>query len=138
MLSGKRSEINDPLISARRRLVEAFVHLDGQAAEHILQETYAWADFEVVLVELLHGAAVDVNNRPELKPPDSPVWHFARTFVHRKFSSLLNISNPNDGRGPVLSAGVAGEESDLTLLLCSVFLSRAGYKVIFLGPESGV
>jgi hypothetical protein len=116
-------------------MVEAFVHLDGQAAENVLQETYAWADFEVVLVELLHGAAVDVFNRADLKPPDSPVWHFTRSFVHRKFASLLNISNPNDGRGPVLSAGVAGEDSDLTLLLSAVFLSRAGYKVIYLGPN---
>lgn len=135
VLTGRKSDGANPLMSARRRLVDAFTHLDGQAAEHILQETFAWADFEAVLVEVLHGAAVDVRSRPDLAPPASPVWHFTRTFVHRKLSALLNYSNPNDGRGPIMSAGVAGEESDLTLLLSAVFLSRAGYRVVILGPD---
>jgi MerR family transcriptional regulator, light-induced transcriptional regulator len=134
-LTGKRSSTGDPLISARRRLLESFTRLDGQSAEHILQETYAWADLEIVLVELLHGAMLDVYDRPELRPPYSPVAHFARSFVQRKFASLYNLSNPNDGRGPILSTAVEGEDHDLTLLLSAVFLSRAGFRMVFLGPN---
>ena len=135
VLSGKRSDFNDPLVSARRRLVDAFSRLDGQAAEHVLQETYAWADLEIVLVELLHGAIIDINKSPGLLPPDSPVWHFGRAFVYQKFASLYNVSSPNDGRGPILSAAVDGEMHDLTILLSAVFLSRAGYRIIFLGSN---
>lgn len=135
ILTGKRSENNDPLTSSRRRLVDAFTRLDGQTAEHILQETYAWAELEIVLVELLHGAVIDIFDKPELRPPNSPVSHFARAFVQRKFASLYNVSNPNDGRGPILASAVEGEEHDLTLLLAAVFLSRAGYRLVFLGPN---
>jgi hypothetical protein len=135
ILTGRRSETNDPLTSSRRRLVDAFARLDGQAAEHILQETYAWAELEIVLVELLHGAVTDIYDKPEMRPPDSPASHFARAFVQRKFASLYNVSNPNDGRGPILASAVEGEEHDLTLLLAAVFLSRAGFRLVFLGPN---
>jgi DNA-binding transcriptional MerR regulator len=135
VLAGKRTELSDPLISARRRMVDAFSRLDGQAAEHILQETYAWAELEVVLVELLHASVSEIVDRPEYLSPGSPVSHFARAFVQRKFASLYNLSNPNDGRGPILSASVEGESRDLTLLLSAIFLSRAGYRMVFLGPD---
>jgi MerR family transcriptional regulator, light-induced transcriptional regulator len=135
VLTGKQSAIRDPLVSARRRLLDAFMRLDGHGAEHILQETYAWADLEIVLVELLHSAILDLQDRPELLPPVSPVYHFARSFVLRKFASLYNLSNPNDGRGPILAGAVEGENHDLTLLLASLFLSRAGFRTVFLGPN---
>src|SRR4051794_4072677 len=134
-LIGKQRENSEPLSSARRRMVEAFSRLDGQTADHILQETYAWADLEAVLVELLHGSVEDIQNRPDLCPPSSPALHFAKNFVHRKFASLLNLSNPNDGRGPIIAAGIEGELRTLTLHLAVVFLSRAGYKIYFFGPD---
>jgi DNA-binding transcriptional MerR regulator len=135
VLTGKRSETHDLLTTQRRRIVDAFSRLDGQAAEHILQETYAWAELEVVLTELLHDAVSEIVHSPDYLPPQSPVSHFARAFVHRKFASLYNLSNPNDGRGPLLAASVAGESRDLTLLLSAIFLSRAGYRMVFLGPD---
>jgi MerR family transcriptional regulator, light-induced transcriptional regulator len=137
VLSGKRSESHDALTTQRRRIVDAFSRLDGQAAEHILQETYAWAELEVVLADLLHGAVSEIVRSPEYLSPHSPVSHFARAFVQRKFASLYNLSNPNDGRGPLLAASVAGESRDLTLLLSAIFLSRAGYRMVFLGPDLG-
>jgi len=135
VLAGKRSDSHDPLITQRRRIIDAFSRLDGQAAEHILQETYAWAELEVVLADLLYGAVSEIVRTPEYLPPHSPVSHFARAFVQRKFASLYNLSNPNDGRGPLLAASVAGESRDLTLLLSAIFLSRAGYRIVFLGPD---
>jgi MerR family transcriptional regulator, light-induced transcriptional regulator len=135
ILAGKRGETHDLLATQRQRIIDAFSRLDGQAAEHILQETYAWAELEVVLADLLHGAVSEIVGSPEYLPPQSPVSHFARAFVQRKFASLYNLSNPNDGRGPLLAASVAGESRDLTLLLSAIFLSRAGYRMVFLGPD---
>lgn len=126
---------NDPLISARRQLVEALARLDGQAAENIFVEAFTWTDMDVVLIEVLHGALVEIRDRPDLRPPVSPALHFAQAFVRRKLFSLYNQSGPNDGRGPILSASVDGEYHDLTLLLSAYFLSRAGFRVVFLGPN---
>jgi hypothetical protein len=134
-ISGRPRDFPEPLSSARRRMIDAFARLDGQAADHILQETYAWADLEAVLVELLHGSVAEIMAKPEFNPATSPCLHFAKAFVHRKFASLLNLSNPNDGRGPVLLAGIEGEHRTLTLHLAAVFLSRAGYRIEFLGPD---
>jgi len=134
-IAGRPRDYPEPLSSARRRMIDAFAQMDGQAADHVLQETYAWADLEAVLVELLHGSVAEIMGRPELNPPGSPCLHFAKAFVHRKFASLLNLSNPNDGRGPVLLAGIEGEHRTLTMHLASVFLSRAGYRISFFGPD---
>jgi MerR family transcriptional regulator, light-induced transcriptional regulator len=125
----------DPLLSARRQLVDAFTRLDGQAAEHILTEAGILASIEVVLVELLHGSVVDIAARDDLQPPVSPALHFARSFVQRKFASLFNVTDPNDGRGPLISASVEGETQDLTLLLSAILLSRAGFRIIYLGSN---
>lgn len=135
VITGRSREFPEPLSSARRRMVEAFARLDGQAADHILQETYSWADLEAVLVELLHGSVTEIMGNPQYDPSLSPCLHFAKAFVHRKYASLLNLSNPNDGRGPILMAGIEGEHLTLTLHLAAVFLSRAGYRITFLGPN---
>ena len=134
-ITGRLRDYPEPLSSARHRMIDAFARLDGQAADHILQETYAWADLEAVLVELLHGSVAEIIANDEYNAITSPCVHFAKAFVHRKFASLLNLSNPNDGRGPVLMAGVEGEHRTLTLHLAAVFLSRAGYRITFLGPD---
>jgi MerR family transcriptional regulator, light-induced transcriptional regulator len=135
ILSGTRINLSDPLASARKRLIEAFVNLDGQAAEHVLDETYAWADLEVVCVELLYNAVLEIEGRPDLDARVSPALQFSQAFVQRKFAALFNLSNPNEGRGPVLSASVSDEKRDLTLLLSAVFLSRAGFRVVYLGAN---
>lgn len=135
VLSGTRVNLSDPLVSTRRRLIEAFINLDGQAAEHLLDETYAWADLEIVCAELLYNAVIEIEGRPDLDPSVSPALQFAHAFVQRKFAALFNLSNPNEGRGPVLSAAVEGEKRDLTLLLSAVLLSRAGFRVVYLGND---
>jgi DNA-binding transcriptional MerR regulator len=132
VLSGKRA---DPLTHARRQLVEAFSRLDGQAAEYVQNEANLWASPEVVLVELLHGALIDIGNRPDLQPPGSAALHFARAYVQRKFASLFNVTDPNDGRGPIIAASVEGEEFDLTLLLSATQQTRAGFRIVYLGPN---
>lgn len=126
---------SDPLLSARRQLIDAFTRLDGQAAEHILTEAGILANVEVVLVELLHGSVVDIAAREDLQPAISPALNFARSFVQRKFASLFNVTDPNDGRGPLISASVEGETHDLTLLLSAILLSRAGFRVVYLGAN---
>jgi hypothetical protein len=135
VLSGTRINLSDPLVSARKRLIDSFINLDGQAAEHLLDETYAWADLEVVCVELLYSAVIEIEDRSDLDPRVSPSLQFSQAFVQRKFAALFNLSNPNEGRGPVLSAAVEAEKRDLTLLLSAVLLSRAGFRVVYLGSN---
>src|SRR5689334_9203176 len=73
VLAGRRSEMHVMLATQRERIIDAFSRLDGQAAEHILQETFAWAELEVVLADLLHGAVSEIVHSPEYLPPRSPV-----------------------------------------------------------------
>lgn len=135
VLSGTRGALADPLASARHRLVDAFTNLDCQAAERVLDETYAWVDLEVVCVDLLYSAVIEIDSRSDLNSRLAPALQFSHAFAQRKFAALFNLANPNDGRGPVLSTAVAGETRDLTLLLSAVFLSRADYRVVFLGGD---
>src|SRR5688500_19658985 len=93
VLSGTRINLSDPLVSARKRLIDSFINLDGQAAEHLLDETYAWADLEVVCVELLYSAVIEIEDRSDLDPRVSPSLQFSQAFVQDRKSTRLNSSH---------------------------------------------
>ena len=65
------------------------------------------------------------------------VERFAQAFVQRKIHVLFNLSHPEEGRGPVMTAGVEGDHDDLDLLFLSLFLSRNGFSVVYLGTDIG-
>jgi DNA-binding transcriptional MerR regulator len=115
------------------RLVEALAALDGAAATRILEEALLHASVETVAVEVLQRALHEIGRRWEHGSINVGMEHYASAFIHRQLGELFNASHPDEGRGPIVAACVSGEQHELGLLLASLFLSRHGYHVVYLG-----
>ena len=117
------------------QLVDALVALDGTAADRIVEEALALTNIENVCLHVLQGALVEIGERWEHGVVGVAMEHYAAAFVQRKFGALFNQSNPHEGRGPIVAACVEGEQHEIGLLLTCLFLSRRGYKIVYLGAN---
>jgi methanogenic corrinoid protein MtbC1 len=116
-------------------LISALSDYDSRSAEQILDQLIAISSAETVCHEVLQPALVEIGRRWETGALSTSAEHFASAFIQRKINALYNVSRPDVGKGPILAACVEGEEHELGLLFISLFLSRSGYKVVYLGCD---
>lgn len=119
----------------RDRLVIALLQLDGHAADRIVEEAYAMTNVESVCLEVLQSALSEIGSRWQHGKASVAVEHFAAAYIHRKLAALFNQSNPSEGRGPIVAACPEGELHEIGLLLTCVFISRRGFRVLYLGAN---
>ena len=124
-----------PLDEVAQQLVEALTRLDGVTAEQLIDSALRQASVETVAVDVLQRAMYEIGSRWEHGSVDTGMEHFATALIYRKVSELFNGSAPDTGRGPIVAACVSGEQHDLGLLLSALFLSRHGYRVLYLGAN---
>jgi MerR family transcriptional regulator, light-induced transcriptional regulator len=116
-------------------LISALSSYDGRTADSILDELIAVASAETVCHEVLQPALAEIGRRWETGALCTSAEHFASAYVQRKIHALFNVSRPETGKGPILAACVEGEAHELGLLFVSLFLSRSGFEVIYLGGD---
>ncbi|MDP9473417.1 MAG: MerR family transcriptional regulator [Chloroflexota bacterium] len=58
--------------------------------------------------------------------------NFDTGFVLSKLGALFHLSQPGVGRRPLVAACLEGEEHEVGLLLTCLFLSRRGFRVVYL------
>lgn len=124
-----------PFRELRDDLVSALLALDGNRADRIVEEALALTNLENVCLYVLQGSLFEIGSRWEHGTANVAIEHHASSYVQRKFAALFNQSNPNEGRGPIVAACPEGEQHDIGLLLTSLFLSRRGYRIIYLGAN---
>lgn len=116
-------------------LINALTSFDATGAERILEEMMAIGSVETVCHEVLRPTMSEIRHRRTRQLLPGGVERFAHSFMQRKVTSLFNHSHPETGRGPILAAGVEGDHDELDLLYLSLFLSRGGFCVIYLGTD---
>lgn len=116
-------------------LIEALRRFDAPIAEKILEEKIAFSSVETVCHEVLRPTMNEIRRRLSHGALPASVERFSHAYLQRKVSALFNLSHPEIGRGPVLAAGVEGDHEELELLYLSLFLSRGGFAVVYLGPD---
>lgn len=121
--------------SATRRLVAALRDLDGSTADRIVDEALAIGGVDAICVDMLQPALREIGDQWHRGETSVGNEHFASAFVDRKLAALFNQSNPNQGRGPIVAACVAGERHALGLLATAVLLSRHGFHIVYLGAD---
>lgn len=125
----------DPLGRYRDELFESLISFDAGRADRILEEVIAIGSVEDLGLYVLQPILAELGDRWAQGNDALGAAHFATAFIARKLGALFNLSMPDVGRGPVLAACLEGELHDLGLLLTSLFISRRGYRVIYLGPN---
>ncbi len=123
------------LAEFRNRVVTALTEFDGEGADRVVEEAIALIAVDDVCLHVLEAALVEVGERWQQGEVGVGAEHFASSFVMRKFAALFNLSQPQRGRGPIVAACVEGELHEIGLLLTSLFLSRRGFKIIYLGAN---
>lgn len=116
-------------------LVTALVSFDLVTADNVVEEAAALMPVEDVCLFVLQDSLVEIGARWQHGEVGISVEHFASGFVQRKFSALFNVSRPEAGLGPIVAACVEGELHEIGLLLTSLFLSRRGYRIVYLGAN---
>mgnify|MGYP002335993483 CR=1 FL=1 len=121
-----------------QQLVDALVAYDSRTASQVLEEALAVVPVEEVCLEILQPALYEIGARWQRGEILISGEHFATSFTIRKLGSLFNLSRPEHGRGPIVAACLEGELHEVGLLMTCLFLSRRGFRVIYLGPNMPV
>lgn len=119
----------------RDAIVEALVRFDAGVAAQVVEEAMALVSVEDVCLHVLQPALYEIGSRWQQGSISVSVEHFASAFVSRRLGALFNLSHPEQGRGPVVAACLEGELHDVGLLLTCLFLSRRGFRIVYLGPN---
>ncbi len=115
--------------------VEALIRYDDETATRVVEEALALLPVEDVCLNVLQPVLVEIGRRWTRGEVPISAEHFATAFVLRRVGALFNLSRPEIGRGPVVAACLEGEMHEVGLLLTCLFLSRRGFKIVYLGPN---
>lgn len=113
----------------------ALISFNASEAERVVEEALAVAGVEAVCQDVLQPVLRDIGERWARGEVGISAEHYASHFVLRKIGTLFNLSRPEEGRGPLVAACLEGEMHEVGLLLTSLFLSRRGYSVVYLGAN---
>lgn len=116
-------------------LVQALLEFDHQQAERLVSEAFSLYPFELVLVEVIQPAMIEVGERWHRNEINVAVEHFATQFVRRKLAGLMNVFEGSSHRATIIVGCAPGELHDLGALMSSLFLLRRGWHVVYLGPQ---
>ena len=115
------------------QLVDALIAYDSRSASHLLEEVLAIVPVEDVCLYVLQPALHEIGHRWQRSEILISGEHFASSFAMRTLGSLFNQSRPEEGRGPIIATCLEGELHETGLLMTSLFLSRRGFRVVYLG-----
>jgi methanogenic corrinoid protein MtbC1 len=125
----------DCLGDLRDRLVTAFIRFSTSSANRTIEEALALFGPETVALDILQPALIEMGERWERGEVCVAMEHFATAWCMHKLAALFNASQPERGRPTVLASCVEGEMHELGLMIASVVLSRAGFRVVYLGAN---
>jgi len=125
----------DPAAGLRDEVVAALVRFDAARADRAVEAALAVAPVEDVCLRVLQPALYEIGHRWARGEVGIGVEHFASAFVLRRLGTMFDASQPEVGRGPVIAACVEGEQHEVGLVVLSLFLSRRGFRVVYLGAD---
>ena len=126
---------SDRLAHYREEVIDALVAFDAARADRAVEEALALLPLEDVCLNVLQATLVEIGERWFRGEVSISSEHYSSHFVMRKIGTLFNLSRPEVGRGPLLAACAEGELHEVGLLLTCLFLSRRGYRIVYLGAN---
>ena len=126
---------SSPLARFVPEITDALVSFDAVTAEPVVEEALAIGGVESVCLHVLQPVLTEIGERWARGEVGISAEHYASHYVMRKIGTLFNLSRPEVGRGPIVAACVEGELHEVGLLLISLFLSRRGYSIVYLGAN---
>jgi methanogenic corrinoid protein MtbC1 len=116
-------------------VVQAALAFDSSALERAISQALAAHPLELVCLEVVQPALVELGerwHRGEISPAEE---HFATALVRRRLEQLSAILETGSGRPLVVLGAAPGEQHEIGALIMSLFLRRRGMRVIYLGAD---
>lgn len=126
---------SDCLGDLQDRLISAFTHFSANDANRTIEEALALFGPETVALDIVQPALVEMGRRWERGEVCVAMEHFATSWCMHKLAALFNASQPERGRPTVIASCVEGEMHEIGLMITAVTLSRAGFRVVYLGAN---
>ena len=133
---GRERRAPAPALALRRRLVDAFLALDEEAAERVLGEAHALHPVEIVVPEVIGGAMVVIGDLWHEGRIETTTEHFASSFVHGWLRHLMSMTSRRGAGSPVLVACAPTDRHQIGPMMLALLLRRAGHSVVFLGADT--
>ena len=119
----------------RQNWLQACMAFDSLAADEVLNQAFAIYPVETVCVEILQGGISEIGNYWYLDKASAQQEHFATALASRRLETLVT-ANPRPTCQQTLLVGCpSGDQHTFPILLLSLFLSRRGFKVVYLGAD---
>jgi MerR family transcriptional regulator, light-induced transcriptional regulator len=125
----------DCLGDLQERLITAFTRFSTNSANRTMEEALALFGPETVALDIVQPALIELGQRWERGEICVAMEHFATSWCMHKLSALYNASQPEHGRPTVIASCVEGELHEVGLMITAVVLSRAGFRVVYLGAN---
>ena len=116
-------------------VVQAALAFDSAALERALSQALAAHPLELVCLEVVQPALVELGERWHRGEISPAVEHFATALVRRRLEQLSAILETGGGRPLVVLGAAPGEQHEIGALIMSLFLRRRGLRVIYLGAD---
>jgi methanogenic corrinoid protein MtbC1 len=117
------------------RLLAAVTTYDEQGFEAVLNTAFAGHAADVVLLELLTPALVEVGERWASGNLPVAAEHFCTNLIRRRLLSLLAAQPQLSHRLSAALACLPGEQHEIGLLMLALFLRWSGVQVYYLGMD---
>ncbi len=118
-----------------RSLVDAALRFDTDGVEMALSQAMAAHPLEVVCLEVVKPALVDLGERWHRGEITPATEHFATGLVRRRLEQLAAVLDGGPTRPLVIVGAGPGELHDVGALIFSILLRRHGVRVVFLGQD---
>jgi DNA-binding transcriptional MerR regulator/methylmalonyl-CoA mutase cobalamin-binding subunit len=116
-------------------LLAALIGFHEARADNILSEAFALYPVEVVAEHIVTPTLVEIGERWHRGEATVVQEHFATAFLRRRLTALFQAyEQPASGRLAITGAAPS-EWHDVGILLVSLVLRRAGWRVIYLGQN---
>jgi MerR family transcriptional regulator, light-induced transcriptional regulator len=125
------------LAAIRSELYRALLGFDGGQAHHLLDELFAEFTLNAVLRDVLLPCLEQIGRGWAAAEVSIAEEHFTSQLIRDR---LLGLARDWDqGRGPrALLACPPGERHDIGLICFGLVLSRSGWRITFLGPDTPI
>lgn len=118
-----------------RAIVEAALRYDGVAVEQSLSQALAAHPLDVVCLDVVVPALVDLGERWHRGEITPAVEHFATQVLRRRLDQLSALLDAGTEHPLVVVGTAPGELHDIGALVFSILLRRRGINVIYLGAS---
>jgi MerR family transcriptional regulator, light-induced transcriptional regulator len=117
-------------------LGQALLALDADRGESVLAEAFSLYPVEDVCLNVAQPMLIDIGERWHAGEVSVAEEHYVSSFVRSKMFALLQAYQTAGNRGPLVFTACAPDEwHEVGVLLVSVFLTRRGLLVRYLGPS---